>query len=208
VADLFLKTYFYSHIKNTAMNQKGILSFLLLFIILISMPKKIKAQEALNYQVPPKEIADILLAPPTPYLMFDNAGRWMLMLDRVNYPSISELAQPELKLAGIRLNPANNGQSRTSGFIGMKLVSIKDKKEYKIKNLPTNPKIENVSFSPDGKYLAFTLSFTGHIELWLAPVAGFGAKRLSDITINAAVPGYPYEWTPDSKKYNCTYYSR
>jgi dipeptidyl aminopeptidase/acylaminoacyl peptidase len=164
------------------------------------MPKKIKAQEALNYQVPPKEIADILLAPPTPYLMFDNAGKWMLMLDRVNYPPITELAQPELRLAGIRLNPANSGQSRTNGFIGMKLVSITDKKERIIKNIPTDAKIENVSFSPDAKYIAFTLSFVNHIELWIAAVSNCESKRLSDIAVNASVPGYPYEWTPDSKK--------
>ena len=144
------------------MKQKGILSFIICLFIIISMPKKTFSQEALNYQVPPKEIADILLAPPTPYLMFDNGGKWMLMLERVNYPSINELAQPELKLAGIRINPANSGQSRTSGFYGMKLVSIKDKKEYQLKKLPPNPKIENVSFSPDGKYLSFTLSFSIH----------------------------------------------
>jgi dipeptidyl aminopeptidase/acylaminoacyl peptidase len=181
------------------MNQKGILSFLICLLIIASMSKKLKAQESLNYQQPPKEIADILLAPPTPYLTFDNAGKWMLMLDRVNYPPISELAQPELRLAGIRINPANNGQSRSNGFTGMKLVSLKDKKEYLIKELPANSKIENVSFSPDGKYLSFTLSFTDHIELWIAPLTDFKAKRLSSIIINAAIPGYPYEWSPDSR---------
>ena len=182
------------------MKQKGILSFIICLLIIFSMPKKTKAQEALNYQVPPKEIADILLAPPTPYLMFDNAGKWMLFLERVNYPSIIELAQPELKLAGIRINPVNSGQSRSSGFTGMKLVSIKDKKEYTFKNLPANPKIENVTFSPDGKFISFTLCYTDHFELWLAAVAGLEARRLSNLVINAAVPGYPYEWSPDSKK--------
>lgn len=156
-------------------------------------------QEERLYREPPAALADILLAPATPYVMFDNEGNWMLLIDRVNYPSIREVAQPELKLAGIRINPLTNGQNRTNGFSGISFFSFRDKHTLPVMNIPEGSKIENISWSPDGRWIAFTLAFSDRIECWKASPDNPHAERLTDRAVNAAIPGYPYEWLPGSE---------
>ena len=70
------------------------------------------AQDAVNYQLPPKEIADLLLAKPTPGVSIDSRGEWMLLSERNSYPTVDELGQPEIRIAGLRLNPNNFSPSR------------------------------------------------------------------------------------------------
>jgi len=83
---------------------------LLLFIITISF--KATAQEAVGYQIPPKDIADLLLAKPSPGVSVDKKGEWMLISERNSYPTVEELGQPEIRVAGLRLNPNNFSPSR------------------------------------------------------------------------------------------------
>ncbi len=61
---------------------------------------------ASGYRLPPKEIADIVDAPPEPLLSFSPNRETVMQLSRPpSNPPISELARPELKLAGGRLEP-------------------------------------------------------------------------------------------------------
>jgi hypothetical protein len=52
-----------------------------------------------GYKTPPKEIADLLLAKPTPGISVNEKGSWMLLIERNSYPSVEELAQPELRIS-------------------------------------------------------------------------------------------------------------
>ena len=56
------------------------------------MSAGVYAQEATGYQVPPKEIADLLLAKPTPAVSVDSKGEWMLLSERNSYPTGSPLS--------------------------------------------------------------------------------------------------------------------
>jgi len=85
------------------------LSFLLSFLLICSLSTH---AGNLKYQVPPKIIADIVDAPPTPSVDLSPDNQWMLILERPNLPSIAEISQPELRIAGIRINPRTNGPSR------------------------------------------------------------------------------------------------
>ena len=81
--------------------QKTFLSLktgLLLFIIAICF--KATAQDAVGYQTPPKDIADLLLAKPTPGVSVDKKGEWMLLSERNSYPTVEELGQPEIREIG------------------------------------------------------------------------------------------------------------
>ena len=70
------------------------------------------AQDDVSYKTPPKEITDMLLVKPTPGVSIDDKGDWMLLTESSSYPSVEELAKPEYRIAGLRLNPANFAPSR------------------------------------------------------------------------------------------------
>jgi dipeptidyl aminopeptidase/acylaminoacyl peptidase len=157
------------------------------------------AQRGLTYQTPPKAIADLADAPLTPLVSVNAAGEWMLLLERPGYPSIEELAQPELKLAGLRINPRTNGQSRSGSYNGLRLKNVQTGQEAPVAGLPDNPQVEHVNWSPDGKQIAFTITRPYGIELWVAGVDNKRAKKLTDAVLNAAMGGLPYAWLSNSR---------
>ena len=172
----------------------------LILIIIMMMPALAIAQVSTGYQVPPREIADLVNAPQTPAVSVNGGGDWMLLMERPGYISIEELAQPELRLAGLRINPRTNGSSRGSSYAGLKIKSTGGDQERRIQGLPDNPLIQNVSWSPDGQKIAFTLARERGLELWIADFNDGKAQRLTGSIINDALGGNPYQWFSDSKR--------
>ncbi|MBB6001874.1 prolyl oligopeptidase family serine peptidase [Arcicella rosea] len=151
-----------------------------------------------GYQTPPKVIADLVTASPTPSVSVDSRGEWMVLLQRAAQPSIAQLAEPELRLAGLRINPANNGPSRTSYFVSIRLRKVSGKEEISIKGLPEKPLLNYASWSPDESKIAFCHSSPEKIELWVLDIETATANKVSDLAMNA-VFGHPYSWLSDGK---------
>lgn len=147
----------------------------------------------MTYQTPPKAIADLVNAAPTPGVSLSPDNQWMLLLSLPSLPSIEEVAQPELRIAGIRINPRTNGSSRSNSYDGLKLKSMVTGKENEITGLPANARIEEVSWSPDGSKIAFINSLENGIELWTIDVATASAKKQTGAIINDAM-GSAFEW--------------
>jgi dipeptidyl aminopeptidase/acylaminoacyl peptidase len=156
------------------------------------------AQNALTYQTPPKAIADLVNAPITPQASFSRSGEFMLLLERAGNPSIEELAQPELRIAGIRINPATNGPSRGGSVENVKLKNTRSGMEQDIKGLPTSPRLGNFSLSKDEKFVAMTHTSNTGISLWMVDLTTLEAKKLTDEIVNG-VYGNAITWTPDNK---------
>ncbi len=152
------------------------------------------AQE--TYQKPPKEILDVLNAPAIPSTIVSPAKDKIALLEPLRYPPIAELAQPMLRLAGLRINPNNNGQHRQPYFVKLTLKNIADGKETVV-NLPPNAQIFSPVWSADGKYIAAANMTASGIELWIVETATAKAKKLSNVQINTAFGGF--EWMPDQK---------
>ena len=152
----------------------------------------------LDYQMPPKHIADLVDAPPSPVATLSPDRQWMVLLERPNLPTIEELAQPELRLAGLRINPRNNGPSRGGYLVGLTLKRLSDGKEFRVVGLPENPQLGSATWSPDSQQIAFRLSRESRIELWVADVGTAVARRLGDVALNMA-SGRAFEWVSDSQ---------
>src|SRR5581483_10901910 len=76
------------------------------------------------YHKPPAEILRVLDAPTPPEAIVNPAGSQMLLVERILYPPISDLAQPMLRLAGVRINPKNNGPHSTFLHKSLALQSL------------------------------------------------------------------------------------
>lgn len=172
----------------------------LLLIYAIIIPIIIQAQDQPGYQVPPQPVADLVNAPQTPAVSMNSGGDWIALMERPGYISIEELAQPELRLAGLRINPRTNGPSRSTNYIGFTIKNIKENKVIKIQGMPENPLIQNVSWSPDGQKIAFTNMKTDGIELWILDLQSAKAKKVTNAIINAALGGRPFTWFSGSKR--------
>ena len=110
--------------------------------------------DANTYRLPPKALADLIDAPPTPGVSFSPDKTRMIIMDRPNMPPISELAQPELRLAGTRINPRTNGRSRGRHSIRLTIKDVADGRERIIAGIPDGSRIGIASWSPDGARIA------------------------------------------------------
>ncbi|MCU0401170.1 MAG: prolyl oligopeptidase family serine peptidase [Algoriphagus sp.] len=166
-------------------------------IILVALAFSKPTFAQTTYQTPPKSIADLFTAPATPSVTFNKDGSMMMILDRTEAPSIEDLAQPELRIGGIRINPAISGPSRAGGFTNIKIKKTRSGEEIQIKGLPSNPKMNGFSLSLDEKYLAFTQTELNGISLWVVDMTTYESKKLTDPILNQ-VFGNSVAWLPDN----------
>ncbi|MCU0382709.1 MAG: S9 family peptidase, partial [Cyclobacteriaceae bacterium] len=137
----------------------------------------VQAQDNIAYQKPSAELQQLLDAPATPAIVFSPDKKWMAQLDRSDYPTIEELSRPEMRLGGLRFDPANFGPSRQRYLIGVSLKNLQDKKDYTVQGLPTPLLMSNPSFSPDSKKMAFLQNYADRIELWVVDLTTFKAEK-------------------------------
>ena len=86
--------------------------FAAVLIITAASAQFAQAPDAARYQMPPREIVAAFDAPPLPQAILSPSRQIMALTWRRPYPTIAELAQPMLRLAGARINPKNNGPQR------------------------------------------------------------------------------------------------
>jgi len=92
------------------------------------------------YRKPPAPVMDILNAPATPTLSLSPMRAYALQGAPVRHPPIAELAEPMLRLAGIRINPRTNGLHNETFNTTLTLRKIPEGAETKV-TLPLNPKM-------------------------------------------------------------------
>jgi len=143
----------------------------------------VKAQESNNYQKPSKEVADLLLAPPTPTISIDGKAQYMLVMERSFYPTVEELGQPEFKIAGIRINPNNFSLSRQNFIKQLSLKNLVTGKMISIAGLPNNLSALNPTWNPSENKIAFYNVTATAVDVWVIDIK---TSTCSKINKNAA----------------------
>lgn len=155
------------------------------------------AQDATGYQLPPKDVADLLLAKPTPAVRIDSKGEWMLLSERNSYPTVEELGQPESRIAGLRLNPNNFSPSRQFFVNNFRLKNIKNNQEFTIAGLPANLLAGNASWSPSETKIAFTNTTGSRVDLYVIDLATKKATKINKQAVNTVL-GNAFTWVDDN----------
>jgi dipeptidyl aminopeptidase/acylaminoacyl peptidase len=175
------------------MKITSLYSLLLGFLLLIT--SAVSAQT--SYQTPPASIADLVNAPSTPAVTFSKDGSFMLLLERTESPSIEDLAQPELRIAGLRINPSTTGPSRAGGYTNLKIKKTATGEEIQVTGLPSPAKMSGFTFSLDERYLAFTQTEAKGISLWMVDLSTHTAKSLTGPILNQVL-GNSMAWLADN----------
>ena len=158
-----------------------------------------QAQGVAGYELPSAALQAVVDAPRAPSLFLSPRRDVAALMQMPSLPSIQVVAQPELKLAGLRINPKTFSDSRFSFGQKLWLMNVADGKERQISGLPASLSIASLTWSPDQKWLAFNQvdAATGANELWLVDVTGGSARRL--VAGLNTVLGSGYQWLPDSR---------
>lgn len=155
----------------------------------------------MGYQLPPAPLQALVDAPRPPQLLLSPKRDLAAMIQIPALPSIATVAQPELKLAGRRINPLTYSQSRFTFASDFWLVDIASRKKITIDGMPENLRLADSQWSPDQSHIAFTrvVQEAGVVELWLIDVQAHRARKLSQAALNT-INGTGFTWMPNSRQ--------
>ena len=171
-----------------------------ILFISLAISSGLYAQENIKYQKPSNEILNLVEFDRPPSIQYDDEKNYMLFLFRDNYKSIEGLSVKEMRLGGLRINPATNIGSRVTYYNNIKIKNLKKKKQEisQVKGLPENAKLSNISWSPDQKKVALTNTTKDGVELWMLNIETGKLSRLTNPILNANL-GDVINWNHDSK---------
>ncbi|HEY1580670.1 MAG TPA: prolyl oligopeptidase family serine peptidase [Terracidiphilus sp.] len=157
-----------------------------------------------GYNLPPKNIVDIMLAPTPPSPIVSPTADSLLLVSWQNYPSIARVATPFLRLAGVRVEPKNHSKHDTPGGYGITLcastfdlVHIADRAKIHV-SLPASACPGDPMWAADGKHFAFVNIATDAVELWIGDSQTGDAHKIPGIRLNPMFDDAA-QWMPDQK---------
>ena len=172
---------------------------ILLVLNIVLIMTNLKSQENLSFQTPPSEILQLADFERAPLVRMDQKQHYMLLIYRNTYKTLDDLNQTEISLAGLRVNPVTNISSTITYNSNLKIQHLKSGLLEQVKGLPQYARIANISWSPDERMIAFTITADDGVELWLLDVSNAQARKITDARLNANL-GNPAIWYADSKK--------
>ncbi|HEX5057926.1 MAG TPA: prolyl oligopeptidase family serine peptidase [Kofleriaceae bacterium] len=157
-----------------------------------------------TYNKPPQHVLDVLHAPSPPSPYISPKRDRILLVSWVDYPSITQVAEPFLRLAGVRVEPRTRRKHDTPGGYGVApcahyfaMVDIASSKESPL-TLPAGGCVDGIAWAGDGKHFAFRNTAATAVELWIGDAATGVTKKVANAALNPML-GSSLQWLPDNK---------
>jgi dipeptidyl aminopeptidase/acylaminoacyl peptidase len=157
-----------------------------------------------GYDKPPQNVLDVLRAPSPPSPYVSPARDRILLVSWVWYPPIAQVAEPFLRLAGVRVEPRTRRKHDTPGGYGiapcaqaLALVDVATGRETPV-TLPPDGCVDGVAWAADGRRFAFRNTSKDAVEPWICDAPSGATRRLGKARLNPML-GYALQWMPDQK---------
>jgi dipeptidyl aminopeptidase/acylaminoacyl peptidase len=160
-----------------------------------------------SYILPPESIQDILNRDrhyDTLNAMSPDGDHFMIPI-MAKYSSLELMSKKTYRLAMLEFCPDVNREWRLStyGIKGLKIYSLNKRKFWEVQ-LPKDIFISDMTWSPDGKKIAFLAHLKEGTQVWTTDVANGEAKPLSEAYVMATLaggsptdPSRMLQWTPN-----------
>jgi dipeptidyl aminopeptidase/acylaminoacyl peptidase len=157
-----------------------------------------------GYDKPPQPLLDVLHAPspPTPYV--SPLGTRMLLVSWVDYPPIARVAEPFVRLAGVRVEPRNRSKHDTPGGYGIRPCA----RSYVLATAPAGAEVSVAlpagacpgapSWSADGARFAFQSAAADAVELWIGEASSGEIHRVAGVRLNPLLD-HTVQWLADQR---------
>jgi dipeptidyl aminopeptidase/acylaminoacyl peptidase len=170
---------------------------------LMSMGAAADGAEPEGYRTPPPVLVKLATAPQPPRAIPSPDGDWALLVELPSLLPIADVAQPELKLGGLRFNPENHDQSREPYATSLTLARLSRPESRAVSGLPAGAHTRDWLWSPDGQRIAFAMATPSAVELWVLERASGVARRVTELALHTAHPERAFFWLPDSRSLVC-----
>ena len=157
-----------------------------------------------GYSQPQKAILDVMRAPSPPYPVPSPSNNWMMLVSFDDYPPITRVATPYLRLGGVRIEPGNHSKHDSRGGYGIppavrgyELAHLPDGRLTNIK-LPVDGYISKPYWSADGHRFAFERVTADSVELWVGSTKNGEVHQVPGVWLNQML-GDELQWMPDQK---------
>ncbi|WP_297355750.1 prolyl oligopeptidase family serine peptidase [Paraburkholderia sp.] len=165
-------------------------------------PAPAQSSTVAGYSQPSKAILDVMLAPSLPTPVVAPSTDRALLVTYQEYPSIARVATPFLRLAGVRVEPANRSRHDTAGGYGIPacathfdLVQFADSVARPVA-LPAGVCATRPHWSVDGKRFAFENVTAHSVDLWVGDGITGAVHRIPGVQLNPMF-GDELNWMPD-----------
>jgi dipeptidyl aminopeptidase/acylaminoacyl peptidase len=161
-------------------------------------------EAASGYDRPPKELLDVMLAPSPPAPNVSPTGEHILLVSWEDYPPMSRVGTPFLRLAGVRVEPRNRAKHDTPGGYGirpcareLRIVKVAGGGETRV-SVPKGACPGAPIWSADGARFAFQNVLTDTVELWVGDARTGEARAVSGVRLNPMLES-AVQWLADQK---------
>jgi dipeptidyl aminopeptidase/acylaminoacyl peptidase len=173
--------------------------FVLVSSLCVLAPTVARAQG--GYRLPPEEVVRILDAPRAPTVSVSPDREWLVLSHQKNMPSLTDMAQPMLRIGGRRINSTTNGSFSPSLITGFSIMRMADGSERAVM-APAAEGWGPPSFAPNSERFRVTRDTDSGIELWIGSVSSASLERLDVPPLNGA-RGSACSWLSDSEHMVC-----
>lgn len=183
--------------NNIRLSRGALLLTTVLFFAAPAAPAT-AAERAPGYDLPPQYVLDVLHAPAPPRPMLSPTRASVLLVSWVQYAPMAQVAEPYLKLAGVRVEPRTRRKHDTPGGYGvapcaqtLSVVDVATRRETPIA-LPPGGCADGFAWSPDGSSFAFRNTSRDAVELWAGGRDG-STHRVGTVRLNPML-GSSHQW--------------
>src|SRR5579859_5356737 len=157
-----------------------------------------------SYDKPPPDVLQVLTTPSPPRPVLNPTRDAALLVTWVDYPGIARVAEPFLKLAGMRVEPRNHSNHSTPGGYGIApcasdyvLVRVPDGASTRVA-LPAGACASSPLWSADGKHFAFKNVAADTVQLWVGDGTSREVHQVPGVRVNEIL-GSSLQWMADQR---------